>query len=123
MKTDLNSLSAKLLELHKELLAYQAKLVEKEDGRPYSSFDLWNLSTQDVRFAWLRQLSGLIIQIDIALSEKDKSKSVEPEFLFKQVLALFHAQDSDFALHYQKALQADPKLTIYDVEVRKLLQG
>ena len=123
MKNELSALSGKLLDLHKELIGYQAKLVENEDGRQYSSFDLWNLSTQDPRFAWLRQLSGLIIQIDIAVSEKDKSKSVEPEFLFKQVAALFHSQDSDFALNYQKALQADPKLTIFDVDVRKLLQG
>ena len=123
MKNELITLSAKLLELHKELLTYQTKLVENEDGRKYNSFDLWNLTTQDPRFAWLRQLSGIIIQIDIAVSEKDKSKSVEPEFLFKSVQALFNAQDSDFAMNYQKALLADPTLTIYDVEVRKILKA
>ncbi len=117
------SLSAKLLELHKELLTYQSKLAEKEDSRNYNPYDLWNLSTQDPRFSWLRSLSKLIIEIDIAVSEKDKNKLVEPEFLFKAVKALFNAQDSEFALKYQAALLAQPYLTSYDVEIRRMLKS
>lgn len=122
MKKTLMTLSAKLLELHKELLTFQTQLVEEEDNQKYNSMDLWKLATSDPRFNWLRELSALIIQIDIAVSEKDESKAPTPESLIKKAEDLLSAQDSNFALNYQMALHTNPYLTIYDVEIRKMLK-
>lgn len=122
MKSQLSILSSKLLELHKELLNFQTQLVEAADGRKYASFDLWNLTTQDPRFAWLRALSSLIVDIDTSVSAKDPAKAATPDSLLQRAKDLFNTTDSDFARNYSTALQANPYLTIYDVDIRKVLQ-
>jgi len=123
MKQTLSSLSAKFLELHKELLTYETKLVEAADGRRYAPMELWHLTTQDPRFAWLRALSSLIVEIDTAVSARDPSKAESPASLLRKAQDLFSAADSDFARNYQMALQANLPLRACDAEIRKMLEG
>lgn len=122
MKNSLQALSAKLLDIHKELLTIQSHVAEAEDQRKYTPYDLWHLSTQDARFQWLRALSGLIIEIDIAVAEKDPAKQVAPELLLKKVDDLFNGPHADFAKKYQAALLSFPALQPLDAEIQKILR-
>lgn len=122
MKTTLSQLSAKFLELHKELLNYETKLVEAADGRRYAPMELWHLTTQDPRFAWLRALSILIVEIDTAVSARDPSKAESPDALFQKAKDLFESTNSDFAQNYQMVLQANPSLTTHELEIRRILK-
>lgn len=119
VKNGLHELSAKLKDLHKELLVFQTRIVREEDARKYGPYDLLHMAIHDLRFAWIRELSGLIAQIDIYTSEHEEGEPYDLNAVVKQVAALLGGSQSDFSLGYQAALRADPHLTMTEVEVKK----
>jgi hypothetical protein len=116
---ELHALSAKLKDLHKELLVFQTQIVQEEDARKYGPYDLLHMAIHDVRFAWIRELSELITQIDVHTSEQEEGEPYNPNVVVKQVAALLGGSRSDFSLGYQAALRAEPHLTMTEVEVKK----
>lgn len=70
MKLLLANLGTTLLNFHRALLQTQKDIVQKEDNKTYSPYELLNLSLNDSRFAWLKQFSDLIVQIDMIVDDK-----------------------------------------------------
>lgn len=120
MKAELGDLSGKLKDLHKELLVFQARLVEQEDGRKYGPYDLLHLSIHDSRFAWIGELSGLITRIDAYAFDADVA---EPDLdsIVDEVEKLLGGTRGGFARSYQSARHAQPHLTVSEVEVKRAL--
>src|SRR5688572_30229445 len=67
----LNHLRRALLALHKALLDHERIRYEQLRGRFESSGELLQLVLNDPWFAWLRPLSGLIVQIDEFVAEDE----------------------------------------------------
>jgi hypothetical protein len=121
VKSELHHLSAKLKDLHKHLLGFQARIAQEEDARKYGPYDLLQMAVHDIRFAWIRELSELITQIDIYSSDDEAGEPYDLRAVMDQVVSLLADSRSDFSLGYQAALRADPHLTMTEVEVKKAL--
>jgi hypothetical protein len=65
----LRELRTVLLHLHKTLLDWQRAEYEQDHG-PLATSELLQVLFNDEAFAWLRTMSGLIVQIDEALAAK-----------------------------------------------------
>lgn len=121
VKNELQHLSAKLKDLHKHLLGFQARIAQEEDARKYGPYDLLQMAIHDLRFAWIRELSELITQIDIDSSDDEEDEARDLGAMVDRATSLLGDSGSDFSLGYQAALRADPHLTMTEVEVKKAL--
>lgn len=121
VKNELQHLSAKLKDLHKHLLGFQARIAQEEDARKYGPYDLLQMAIHDLRFAWIRELSELITQIDIDSSDDEEDEPHDLRAMIDRAASLLGDSGSDFSLGYQAALRADPHLTMAEVEVKKAL--
>lgn len=120
MKPQLAKLSSALLEIHRELLLFQASLAEKADNRHYTPYELLNLSLNDPRFVWLKKFSELIIKIDIIVDDKE-NKPYDPFEIFTEVSALITGESSGISEVYNKAMNSDISLMASLDKVKKAL--
>lgn len=119
MKHELEALSEKLKDLHRELLAFQTRIVQEDDARKYGPYDVLQMAIHDLRFAWIRELSELITQIDSDADDDEAAELYHVEAVVDQMALLLGGSGSDFSLGYQAALRADPHLTLTEVEVKQ----
>ena len=121
MKLVLADLGTTLLKFHRELLQHQAQLAAEEDQREYTAYDLLKLSINDPRFAWLRQFSDLIIQIDIITDNKKNTPfdAVAITNKVKKAIAIDPDQTEDFI----KALKTEAQLMLSLGLVRKAIKA
>src|SRR5262245_47997672 len=117
----LRQLSARLLALHRVLLAWARGTHEAEYG-PVAAADLLQLLLRDERFAWLRSLSGMIARIDAALDDELPLTSITVEGFGREAHQLLRSGGaSAFATRYAEALQDSPDVVIAHADVVKLL--
>jgi hypothetical protein len=116
-----------LLHLHKILLEYQRELWERSGGKIANSYELLELVLHHPEFAWLHQLSELVVQIDELLDEL-KAEDVRPtervaQSLLEQAGILITPAETgdDFRMRYFEALQNSPDVVLAHSEVVKLL--
>lgn len=121
MKKELENLSSKLRDLHKDLILFQARNAEQVDERKYTPYDVLHLSIYDGRFEWLRRLSSLMTYIDEMLNEESEIRVEDVRCIHGEVSGLFQNDDSDFLGHYNLALNQDPHLFVKQGEVLKAL--
>ena len=111
----LNSVRRGLLHLHKGLLDDARASYEAIHKRSLTSGQLLQLLVSDEWFAWLRPISGLIVQIDEALEDKDNPLTENSgQELLQTVRTLLSPGDSesDFARKYRNALQESPEIVM-----------
>lgn len=120
MKKTLSNVSSKLIKLHRDLLFFQASLAEKEDERQYSPYDLLTLSIHDARFAWLRQFSELITQIDMITDDKE-GKPFDLQAIINETKKLIEGEAADVSPNYKLALQANTETIVKQLDVKKAL--
>lgn len=123
MKKELNCLSAKLKDLHGELLQFQTALVEQQDGQRYGPYERLQLAIHDNRFDWIRRLSELITRIDTYTIDRRGRETLDVAAVANEITGLLYGQFPDFARPYEFALNADPRLTITQVEVKNALRA
>jgi hypothetical protein len=111
-----------LLRLHKITLDSERAIYERDIERIRSSGHFLELVLHDPWFAWLHELSELIVLIDEALDADEPLSEADAERLRKQARSLLvPAEDGKgFAKHYYLALQRDPEVVIAHGEMMKV---
>jgi hypothetical protein len=119
----LGTLRDLLLEQHKLLLDRERAEYEKTNGPVGGPGPLLALVLGDPHFAWLRQISTLVVEIDEALSRRSKAGQTEAEALAAQVRELMRPREegSDFHARYYRAVQESPEVVIVQCRVERLL--
>ena len=112
-----------LLHLHKTLLDSESAAYDHDIARINSKGQLLNLVRHDPFFAWLHELSELVVLIDEILDAKEPATSVEADRLLAQARDLVApaAAPGNFRKHYLEALQRDPNVVIAHAEAMKVL--
>lgn len=113
-----------LLALHKSLLDSERDSYEKDIGRITSSGQLLNLVLHDPWFAWLRELSELIVLIDESLAAEQPPILSDAERFFSQARSLVAPDEngSGFRKNYFDAMQRDPAIVLAHRDMTRLLE-
>lgn len=112
-----------LLALHKTLLESERASYERDIARIRSSNELLRLVLYDPWFAWLHELSELVVLIDETLDGKEPPQGIQAERLIGQARELIAPNEngSGFEKRYFEALQRDPDVVLAHARTRKLL--
>jgi catechol 2,3-dioxygenase len=121
----LGDLRTRLLALHKALLDDAKVAYELDRGSIPSSGALLQLVIGDPWFAWLQQLSGLIVRIDEVTGTEAKATEADAKALFEQVDRLLIPSETgaEFARRYFEALQRQPAVVLAHGDVKRVLKG
>jgi hypothetical protein len=118
----LSELRSKLLHLHKTLLEMERADFERASGR-LTSGELLQLVINHPQFAWLRQISALVVQMDEMLAAEEPATPSGVQSLLAQASLLFTSStDEVFKEKYQAALQREPAVVVAHAELTKLLR-
>ncbi|MFZ3230654.1 MAG: hypothetical protein WA160_10655 [Pseudobdellovibrio sp.] len=120
MKSKLSEISSNLIKLHRDLIFYQASLVEKEDQRQYSPYELLPLVIHDPRFEWLRRFSELITQIDMITDDKE-NKPFDLQAIIDEINKIIDADSAKASPNYKLALLGSTETIGKYFEVKKSL--
>jgi hypothetical protein len=113
-----------LLRLHKVLLDWERIRYERSNGRIPDNMKLLHLTINDPAFAWLRELSALIVQIDERMEDKKVPlTSATVKTLRSEVRSLLSPSETggDFQRNYYWALQETPDIVVAHSATMKLL--
>jgi hypothetical protein len=121
----LNRLRNGLLRLHKVLLESERSVYDRDVQRIRSSGELLNLVLHDPWFAWLHELSTLVVQIDERLAAEEPATKTDADTFVVQTRALLApSEDGDgFEKRYYEALQRDPNVILAHAEMMQVLAG
>jgi hypothetical protein len=121
----LTELRTRLLDLHKALLDDAKTAYEMDRGRIASSGALLQLVIHDPWFAWLHQVSELVVRIDEMTVSDAKTTEPDARVVLGQVdrLLLPSETGDTFARRYYEAIQRQPAVVLAHGAVRKLLKG
>jgi len=110
----LTELRRTLLKHHKTLLDSERERYDHDVARIKSSGQLLNLVLHDPFFAWLHELSELIVLIDETLDAKEPATAADAARLLAQARALLMPAESGngFRGQYFESLQRDPDVVI-----------
>lgn len=106
----LPTLRNQLLSLHKILMNAERAAYEKEGNVIRSPNHFLQLLTGDARFAWLRELSQLIVMIDEAMEEKPPISAERADALVNEarILLTGSEQSGGFVERYAAMIQREP---------------
>jgi hypothetical protein len=112
-----------LLEQHKLLLDRERAHYEKANGTIAGPGPFLALALDHPDFAWLKQISTLVIEIDEALSRRSKAEQSVADAIMAQARELMkpREQGGDFQVRYYRALQESPDIVILQCRIEKLL--
>jgi hypothetical protein len=120
----LTDLRNELLRLHKTLLDSESASYDHDIARIRSRGQLLELVLHDPWFAWLHELSELVVLIDEALDAKEPAVTAADaeRFLAKaRELVAPEENGGEFRRHYLEALQRDPNVVMAHSQAIKLL--
>ena len=114
-----------LLTHHKALLDSERERYDHDVERIKSSGQLLNLVLHDPFFAWLHELSELIVMIDETLDADEPATAADAARLLAQARMLLTPAESGtgFRGQYFEALQRDPDVVIAHGAAMKALAG
>jgi catechol 2,3-dioxygenase len=120
----LASLRQKLLTLHKALLEDAKAAYELDRGRISSPGQLLQLVIDDPWFAWLHQISELIVRMDDLVATTTAGTEADALALFEQADRLLVPSETGdmFARKYFEALQRQPAVVLAHGDVRRALR-
>jgi hypothetical protein len=112
-----------LLEQHKLLLDRERGEYEKANGKIAGPGPFLVLAMNHPDFAWLKEISTLVIGIDEALSRRSKAEPAVADAIVDQARELMkpREQGADFQARYYQALQESPDIVILQCRIEKLL--
>jgi len=113
-----------LLRLHKVLLEWERIRYERSNGRISDLMKLLRLTINDPAFAWLRELSALVVRIDERMEDKKAPlASSEVKALRAEARDLLSPSQTggDFQRNYYFALQETPDIVVAHSGMLKLL--
>jgi catechol 2,3-dioxygenase len=123
-RTRLTNVREKLLALHKALLEDAKHAYELDRGRISSSGQLLQLVINDPWFAWLHQISELIVRLDEVAAISGTASEADAAALLDQVDTLIVPSEAGdvFARKYYEALQRQPAVVLAHGDVRRALR-
>ena len=123
--TRLTDLRTGLLGLHKALLDDAKVAYELDRGRIASVGVLLQLVINDPWFAWLHQLSEIVIRIDEMTAADGTATDADARALFEQVDRLLVPSESGdtFARRYDEAMQRQPAVVLAHGSVKRVLRN
>ncbi len=112
-----------LLRLHKTLLGFEREGYERESGKIDNSYAFLQLVVSDPWFAWLRQLSELIVEMDELLAAKETPNEATAQALIQQATILLTPTESgsEFQKKYFAAIQQSPEVVLAHSEFANVL--
>lgn len=124
-RENLRQLRQELLELHKVLLDDAKLAYEMDRGRVGSNANLLQLVINDPWFAWLHQLSGLIVRIDESVAKDSLTTESDALAMIDQAEGLLTASETgdEFHTRYYEALQRQPAVVLAHADVRRTLKS
>jgi hypothetical protein len=124
-REQLKALRDGLLRLHKVALDSERGTYEHEIERIRSSGHFLELVLHDPWFAWLHELSELIVIIDETLDSPIELAPADAERLTRQARALLVPSEGGrgFAGRYFDALQRDPAVVLAHGEMMSVFAG
>ena len=113
-----------LLEQHKLLLDRERAEYEKAHGPITGPGPLLTLVIEDPHFAWLRQISMLVVEIDEALSPRNNAAQRVAEALTARAREMMRPdeQGNDFQVRYSHAVKEAPEIGTLQGRIAKLLE-
>ena len=123
-RSRLNDLRTALLALHKALLDDATAAYELDRGRIASAGALLQLVIHDPWFAWLHQVSEIVVRIDEMTRPDAKTPESDAQVLLEQIDRLLVPSETGdtFARRYYEALQRQPAVVLAHGAVKKLLK-
>ena len=120
----LNELRTALLDLHKALLDDAKAAYELDRGRISSSGALLQLVIHDPWFAWLHQVSEIVVRIDEITTPDAKTGEADARSVLEQIDRLLVPSETGdtFARRYYEALQRQPAVVLAHGAVKRLLK-
>jgi catechol 2,3-dioxygenase len=120
----LAQLRTRLLALHKSLLDDARVAYEMDRGNVSSKGHLLQLVINDPFFAWLHQISEMVVRIDEATASDSTATEADARAIFEQVDKLLVPSESGdlFARKYYEALQRQPAVVLAHGAVKKVLK-
>jgi len=122
-RNNLTQVRTVLLRLHKTLLDFEREGYERARGKIGNSYEFLQLVISDAWFAWLRQLSELIVEMDELLASKEKPKEGTALALVQQANMLLTPSESgsEFQKKYFAAMQQSPEVVLAHSEFANVL--
>ena len=124
VRQKLNATHAALLRVHKALIDHERDRYASAQRPVGSPLEFLQLLLKDPRFAWLRPLSELIVQIDETASARTPVDTEMAGALLKQAAGLLapdeQADPGAFARHYHHALQESPAVAAAHADWKRL---
>ncbi len=119
----LNDLRDLLLEQHKLLLDRERVAYEKTNGPVTGPGPMLTLVLGDPHFAWLKQISTLVVEIDEALARRSTAGQPEADALIAQARQTMRPRENgtDFQVSYYNAIQDSPDIVIMQCRIESLL--
>jgi hypothetical protein len=112
-----------LLRVHKTLLDFEREGYERAHGKISNSYEFLQLVMGDAWFAWLRQLSELIVEMDELLAAKESPNESTAVALIQQANLLLTPSEAggEFQKKYFAAMQQSPEVVLAHSEFANLL--
>ena len=122
---ELHQLSRALLRLHKALLDGERAAYERVRGPIASNGEYLQLVLGHPSFAWLRQLSRVMAELDALVDANDASAAEKIHDLTASLRTMLTPveEDEEFGKRYHEALQRDPEVMLAHGAVKHLLGG
>lgn len=121
-RNDVSAVAAALRPLHRALVESSRSMYELEFGPIDGPNAMLQLLMADPEFAWLRELSGLMAEVD-ELLDLSSVTSDDAAAVRSAVEGLVDGPDTDagFSARYREALQADMDVVVAHGRVRAAL--
>ncbi len=122
-RAQLTTVRTVLLRLHKTLLEFERHAYERERGKIDNSYAFLQLVMSDLWFAWLRQLSELIVEVDELLAAKETPNEATAQALIRQASIMLTPSESgsEFQKKYFAAMQQSPEVVLAHSEFAGVL--
>jgi len=114
-----------LLDLHKLLLDRERALYEQQHEPIGSPGEYLALVLESAQFAWLRELSGLIVEMDELIATRTKLGDPEANAAVESVRSILRLQErgTEYQRRYFAAIQDSPDVVIAHCKTEQLLTG
>lgn len=112
-----------LLHLHKTLLDDEREAYERVHDRIENSYEVLRLVMHDPWFAWLHDLSELIVKIDEMLDGEEPPAEADVDGVMQQARELTTPDENgtEFQQKYFRALQRSPDAVLAHAETVKVI--
>jgi hypothetical protein len=123
LRSAMDAVREALADLHRRLVDAARLGYEAQHGRIAGPGELLQLLTQHNHFAWLRQLSELLADLDALSKEPATEELAGAVRSAAEGLVLAPKEPTPFWERYSALLQAHPDVAVAHGQARKLLSG